>query len=59
MHEDLYEIDLLRVQENDMRRVVKLHRTYVSRDTRIHLNVLPAKIMQVWYNARVLTSNTP
>ena len=45
--EDIYRSDLMRVKMGKSRRVPKLKYSYIVRNSWTHLNVLPAKIMQV------------
>ena len=47
----VYKADLLRAKHGTTRRVPGLRYAYIVRDSWTRLNVLPAKIMQVWSQA--------
>ena len=46
---DVYKADLLRAKYGQSRRVPKLQYSFVIRDAWTRLNVMPAKIMQVYH----------
>ncbi len=52
--EDVYRADLIRAKNGKSRRVPKLKYSYIVRDACSRLNVLPAKIMQVWLTRYIM-----
>ena len=56
--EDLYRREVSRIRAGQCSRVPKLKENHIRRDSWMCLNVLPSKVMQVWFVCVHLTTCT-